>query len=76
MRFNSTHLHRLRVMKSFNGVDGVLFTSEGNEGTGFTFPGAVPQHRAFLDGSIHAEHVSNVVLGKLFGQHTNEQFTF
>lgn len=63
-------------MKSFNGVDGVLFTSEGNEGTGFTFPGAVPQHRAFLDGSIHAEHVSNVVLGKLFGQHTNEQFTF
>lgn len=63
-------------MKSFNGVDGVLFTSEGNEGTGFTFSGAVPQHRAFLDGSIDAEHVSNVVLGKLFGQHTNEQFTF
>lgn len=76
MCFNSTHLHRLRVMKSFNGVDGVLFTSEGNEGTGFTFSGAVPQHRAFLDGSIDAEHVSNVVLGKLFGQHTNEQFTF
>ena len=63
-------------MKSFNGVDGVLFTSEGNEGTGFTFSGAVPQHRAFLDGSVNAEHVPNVVLGELLRQHADEQLAF
>ena len=63
-------------MKSLNGVDGVLFTSEGNEGTGFTFSGAVPQHRAFLDGSVNAEHVPNVVLGELLRQHANEQLAF
>jgi len=60
------------MMQSFDGVDRVLLTSEGNEGTGFTFPGAVPQHRAFLDHSVSAEHVPHVVLRELFRQHTDE----
>lgn len=61
------------MMQSFDGVDSVLLTSEGNEGTGFTFPGAIPQHRTFLDHPVDAEHVPNVVLGELLRQHTDEQ---
>lgn len=54
------------MMQSFDGIDRVLLTSEGNEGTGFTFPGAVPQHRAFLDHSVSAKHVPNIVFCEFF----------
>lgn len=72
---NHTNLHCLGMMQSFDGVDRVLLTSEGNEGTGFTLPGAVPQHRAFLDHPVDTEHVSNIVLREFLRQHTNEQLT-
>lgn len=61
------------MMQSFDGVDRVLLTSEGNEGTGFTLPGAIPQHRAFLDHPVDAEHVPNIVLRELLRQHADEQ---
>lgn len=60
------------MMQSFDGVDRVLLTSKGNEGTGFTLPGTVPQHRALLDIPINAEHVPNVVLRKLLRQHADK----
>lgn len=69
----ATHLHCLGMMQSFDSVDGVLLTSESNEGTGFTFPGAVPQHRTFLDHPVSAKHVPDVVLRELFRQHTDKQ---
>lgn len=54
------------MMQSFNGIDRVLLTSEGNEGTGFTLSGTVPQHRTFFDHSVSAEHVPNVILREFF----------
>lgn len=53
-------------MKGLNGVDSILFTSEGNEGTAFTLSSIVSQNRTLLDRSVDAEHASDIILRVLF----------